>query len=319
MDTAPTKTAATGTRRDRVVDAILRSAIWSARRLPYETRVPLFGALASRLVLAIPRFRQRMDENLSLVFPDMAPADRRSLARASADAIARLTIENYSGRELAARMASVTPRGPGLATLDAARASGRPALLLTGHFGNYEAARACLIAHGYRIGGLYRPLANPFFNAHYVATMETIGGPVFPQGREGTKGLLTFLRGGGFAMLLNDLYVGSGIELPFLGHPAMTATSAAEIALRLNAALVPVYGIRQPDGLSFDVVVEDEIPHSDAETMTRAYNASIERRIRDHPGQWYWVHRRWKRKWRGGAGAAEDLHPAMRPRKQARL
>lgn len=315
MATSPAPRA--GTAGDRAVDAALRALIWSARRLPYAARVRAFGAFAARVVVPATRFGKRIDDNLAYVFPDLTAAERRRIGRASADNAGRLMIENYSGRDLAARMARVTPTGPGLPALAAAREAGRPVLLMTGHFGNYEAARACLIARGHAVGGLYRPLANPYFNAHYVETMETIGGPVFPQGREGTMGLMRFLKGGGIAMMLNDLYTGTGEEMDFVGRPAMTATSAAEIALRLGAALIPVYGIRQADGLSFAVELEAEIPPGDARTMTQAYNDSVAARIRAHPEQWFWLHRRWKRKWRGGAGADPDLPPAVQPRRQA--
>jgi KDO2-lipid IV(A) lauroyltransferase len=85
-----------------------------------------------------------------------------------------------------------------------------------------------------------------------------------------------------------------GPALPFFGKPAPTALSAAEMALKYDAALVPIYGIRQPDGLSFEIRVEDPIPHTDPETMTRALNASLEALVRDHMDQWFWIHRRWK-------------------------
>jgi len=68
----------------------------------------------------------------------------------------------------------------------------------------------------------------------------------------------------------------------------------AEMALRHDAILVPAYGIRRADGLSFDVVVEDPIPPGTPEAMTQALNDSLGRLVDRHPGQWLWIHRRWK-------------------------
>jgi KDO2-lipid IV(A) lauroyltransferase len=82
--------------------------------------------------------------------------------------------------------------------------------------------------------------------------------------------------------------------LDFVVKPARTALSAAELALRFNAVLIPFYGIRQPDGLTFETVLEAPITHSDATTMTQAMNDSLSARIRENPGQWLWVHRRWR-------------------------
>jgi KDO2-lipid IV(A) lauroyltransferase len=88
--------------------------------------------------------------------------------------------------------------------------------------------------------------------------------------------------------------MGHGPALPFFGKPAPTALSAAELALKYDGLLVPIYGIRQPDGLSFTIRVEDPVPPSDPETMTRALNASLEALVRQHMDQWFWIHRRWK-------------------------
>ncbi|WP_116131972.1 lysophospholipid acyltransferase family protein [Tropicimonas sp. IMCC34043] len=308
-----------GTWRDWAQDRALRAVIWAARRLPYERRVPLFGALARRVIVPLAGQYQRMEENLDYIFPAMPRAERRAIAEASADSTGRVLIENYSSADLARRMASVEPVGAGLETLERARREGRPALLLSGHFGNYEAARASLNARGFHVGGIYRPMSNPFFNPHYVATLDVPGGgPVFPTGPAGTKGFLGFLRGGGTAMLLNDVYIGRGVEIPFLGKPAMTSLSAAQMALKFGAALIPVFATRLPDGLGFTVEIDAEIPPTDAETMTRAYNTALESRVLAHPGQWFWVHRRWKRKWNKGRGAAPDLHPAEMPTRQKR-
>ncbi|MEF9606081.1 lauroyl acyltransferase, partial [Paracoccus sp. PXZ] len=57
-----------------------------------------------------------------------------------------------------------------------------------------------------------------------------------------------------------------------------------------------IAGVRQPDGLSFRVEVGEPVPHSDAATMMQALNDDLERLVRAHMEQWFWVHRRWKRR-----------------------
>jgi len=188
----------------------------------------------------------------------------------------------------------VAPTGPGVAAMQAAVADGRPVILVTGHFGNYEAGRASLVARGHPVGGLYRPMKNVYFNDHYVRTMQAFGGPVFPQGARGTAGFVRHLKSGGILVLLFDQFVASGADLPFLGQPAPTATSAAQLALRYGATLIPFYGTRQPDGLSFVVELEEPIPPSDEVTMTQAMSDSLAARVIANPGQWFWIHRRWK-------------------------
>mgnify|MGYP006203931201 CR=1 FL=1 len=106
-------------------------------------------------------------------------------------------IELYSGPEFVARVAREPLQGAGVAALEEAHRAGRPVLLVTGHIGNYDAIRGGLIARGYRVGGLYRPMDNRFFNDHYVAAISRIGTPLFPRGRKGLADMIRFLRGGG--------------------------------------------------------------------------------------------------------------------------
>jgi KDO2-lipid IV(A) lauroyltransferase len=75
----------------------------------------------------------------------------------------------------------------------------------------------------------------------------------------------------------------------------MTSTAAAEWALKYDALLVPAYGIRQPDGIAFEVFVDAPVDHGDPSAMTQALNDSLERQVRERPGQWFWMHRRWGR------------------------
>ncbi|RYI33097.1 MAG: lauroyl acyltransferase [Acetobacteraceae bacterium] len=277
-----------------LVNLAARGLIGLALALPYPWRVGFVGWLMRRVIGPLAGYRARADENLALIWPDMPEAARNRIAGASLDNAGRTLIENYSTRAFTARARGIEPEGPGYAALIAARNDKRPVILVSGHFGNYEAARASLVARGFDIGGLYRNLSNRYFNAHYVRTMQAFGGPVFPQGRAGTAGFVRHLKDGGQLVLLFDQDMPGAPALPFLGHPARTALSAAELALRLKADLIPFFATRQPDGLSFRVTLDPPIPHTDAETMMRKVTEALEVRVTSHPGQWFWIHRRWK-------------------------
>ncbi len=273
-----------------VVVGIIKTAL----ALPYRTRISLVGRLVQHILGPLAGYQRRARQNLELIWPEMPVAQRRQIASRCLNNLGRTFIENYSARDFPALMANNQLEGPGFPALRQAAQDGRPVILVTGHFGNYEAMRAALVAHGYPVGGLYRDMANPYFNDHYVRTMEAFGGPVFPQGRRGTAGFVRHLKGGGQLGLLFDQHVFGAPPLDFLGQPANTALSAAELALRYRAELIPSYGIRQPDGFTFQIVLEAPVPHSDPMTMTQALNDSLSARIRATPDQWFWVHRRWR-------------------------
>lgn len=296
MPKTPPSTSAALSRKagHYLTNAAIVGVIRLALAMPYAVRVRFVGALVQRVIGPLAGYRRRALRNLALIRPDLSAADRARIASACLNNVGRTFIENYSARDFPARMARNTPRGPGMDALTDAAVAGKPVILVTGHFGNYEATRAALVARGMNIGGLYRDMKNPYFNAHYVKTMEAFGGPVFPQGRRGTAGFVRHLKDGGQLVLLFDQHVLGAPILDFMGEPARTALSAAELALRYDALLIPFYGIRGDDGLSFDCLLEAPIAHSDAGSMTQALNDSLAAQVAKNPEQWFWVHRRWR-------------------------
>ncbi len=284
-------------------DRALRTLIWVLLRLPYDWRVPVCGWVLARIIAPLAGYDRRIRANLAFVLPDLPEAEVRRIIRAVPDNVGRTVIEIYSGREFIARAVKNPLTGAGVAALEDAHRDQRPVILVTGHFGNYDASRAALIARGYRVGALYMPMANTFFNAHYVQAISAIGTPLFPRGRAGLAGMVRHLRSGGMLGLLVDQHMGHGEELTFFGQQALTALSAAELALKYDALLVPTYAVRKPDGLSFDIIVEAPIPDGTPEAMTQALNDSLEALVRQHIDQWFWIHRRWKGKRQRGTGA----------------
>lgn len=278
---------------DWSVDRFARGIIWLALRLPYSRRVAAVGAVFRGLG-GITGYRARAEAQLAYIYPDMDAQTRGRIARSVLDNVGRTLIENYSNADQLAMAAQWDPRGPGLEACETARADGRAILFVSGHFGNYQAARAAMNVRGYAMGGLYRLMNNPYANEHYIPTVEGVGGPAFPRDRRGLAKFVRVLRSGGQGAMLIDQYFDGGARLDFMGKPAPTALSAAELALKYDALLVPVYGVRQADGVTFDILVEAPIPHSDAATMTQALNDSLTAQVQARPEQWFWVHRRWK-------------------------
>lgn len=280
--------------RDWLQDRALRVIIGGALLLPYGIRVRAGGWLFANILAPIAGYSTRIRDNLNLIFPDLPTAEVTRLIHAVANNTGRTVIEIYSGAQFVQRVIQTPLTGPGLAALEQAHETKRPVILVTGHFGNYDASRAGLIARGFRVGALYNPMGNRFFNSHYVRAISRIGTPLFPRGKRGLGEMVRFLRGGGMLGLLMDQRIHRAPLLPFLGQPARTAFSAADLALRYDALLVPTYAIRRADGLSFDIVIEQPIPHSTPQEMTLALNVSLEAQVRSHPDQWFWIHRRWR-------------------------
>lgn len=282
--------------RDYAANLVQRGLIRAALALPYASRVRLMGRLVARVVAPLAGFNRRVRANLALVCPELSAREVRQLCDAVADNAGRSLIEGYSGAEFMAYARRSEIIGSGLAACDAAQAAGRPVIFVTAHIGNYLAARVALAGRGHQVGAVYRPMKNPYFNAHYVRSFAEFGDPIFEQGKRGMRAMLRHLSAGGVIGIPVDLHSYGGARLTFFDHPADTTLAPAELALKYNAALIPGYGLRQPDGLHFRVLTLAEVPHSDPETMMQAVNDQLEQLVRENMGQWFWIHRRWKLK-----------------------
>jgi KDO2-lipid IV(A) lauroyltransferase len=264
------------------------------RLLPYRQRVPFGGWVVQHLAAPVAGWTTRVRQNLALIWPDLPQAEVDRLTAAVCNNVGRTLAELYSPQEFKAQVKSTPIRGAGLEAVLAAQARGQAVILVSGHFGNHDIARAVLAGHGLKVGALYRPQQNPYVEKHFRATIGAISEPIFARGRKGLSEMVTHLKQGGMLGILIDQHVYQGAALSFMGHRALTATSAADLAIKYDGLLVPVYGIRQKDGISFELVVEDPIPKGTPEAMTQAVNSSLERQVIAHPEQWFWIHRRWK-------------------------
>lgn len=264
------------------------------RPLSARARYTVNAWFGRRLLLNLPRISRRVDENLRLIFPQMPAAERARILRDYAGNAANTILElRHSAAMLTDRSRYDVEGEAGLAALDRARAEGRGALIVSGHFGQWEAIRAVLKARGMETGAIFRPHNNMFFNRDMVPHFEAFGKPIFPKGPQGMRALIRHVSQGGFAAVLLDQKTWDGEVLDFLGQPATTATGIAEMALRYDLPLVPAYGIRLPCHTRFRVVFEAPVSGDDARAVTQALNDSLAARVREAPAQWHWAHRRW--------------------------
>ena len=279
---------------DWCVSTVMIGVVKLVGLLPYRWRVPTGGWVLGEIAAPFMGYRKRIRANLEMVFPQMQEAEKKHLARMVPRQIGRTLTEMFSPEDLMRVAKDATITGGGVDALYAARDAGQPVVFVSGHLGNYDVARSALMQRGFKIGALYRSMNYRYFNEFYVSKIAQIGEPLFLRGRRGLAEMVRFLRQGNAVAMMIDQHMKAGEKLTFFGHPARTPLSAAEMALKYNALLVPCYCIRQPDGLNFEAVFEAPIPHTNAIEMTQALNDSLEGQVRAHMDQWLWVHRRWK-------------------------
>lgn len=278
--------------RPKMRDRALLVLVPALLALPWRLRMALTGGIG-RWVMA-PLLRRKVAAAVRHFLPALPETEVARIATAVPGNLARLVVEVLSGPDLRRLAPRVPISGPGLAALEQARDAGRPAILVTAHFGNYEAMRVALVHRGFRVGGYFKDFQHPAMTRAYLRSVEAAGQPLFADTGEGRKGMIRHLKGGGMLGILIDLDRPNGVLLDFLGQPTRTVLSLAEMALKYDALLVPVWGLRTPDDPGFRVQIDAPVPPSDPRTMTQALNDAFSAQVRAHPDQWVWWHRRRK-------------------------
>lgn len=280
--------------KDRAEAWAIRTLLWFLKRLPFAKRRRLAGWLMQNAVRYIPALRRRVESNLKSVMPHVDAEHRAELAGEVGTNVGTSMIEIFSASDFQRTVTDFNLTGAGLDALKRAQAAGKGAILVSGHFGQWEAIRISLLVQGITCGGVYRPNNNVFYDRDFRAALEAFGKPIFPNTGAGTRALIRHVSQGGVVMMLLDQHIMNTPTLSFFGKPAKTATIAADLARKFELPLIACYGIRRSESPIIDVILEAPIPHADPLTMTQALNDSLEVRIRANPGQYYWLHQRWR-------------------------
>lgn len=270
---------------------------WLLAQLPWPLLM-LIGRGMGRLAWRIAKRRRHIAEtNARLCFPECSDAEREAIARQSVEgagqAIAEAMGSYFSiGLDLGNRLEVV-----GREHFDAARASGRGVLLLGMHFDTIDiSAHLLSCAIGPRFNVVYRPHDNPLLDRvirrgrgrHLDKSLD----------RRDVRGMVRALRAGEVVWYApdQDFGVRHSVFVPFFGVPAATITATARVARMGEALVVPLAQSRQPGGryrLEFGPALEG-FPSGDDIADARRINEVIEHYVRKEPGQYLWVHRRFK-------------------------
>ncbi len=267
---------------------VLRWATWPIGTWTLSNALAPIGASA---IMALPSVRRRALENLARVWPEKSAAEHRVIARAAAAQFVRLAVEYSRLDWFMPRMSLVVS---GTEHLAAAKSAGHGAILVTAHYGNWEAARLAAKQAGCETGIIYRAFNNRYLDRFTMDLIPVAGAPVLQKGRQGMRDLMQHVSKGGFAMILVDQRNSGAPWLDFLGHPAETVTVAADLAHKTGAALIPARAIRNTAEQRFDVEFDAPIEGNDPKATMQLVNDRISDWIRERPEQWFWFHRRWR-------------------------
>ena len=263
-------------------------------KLPYAQRVALGGVWFQYIVSPISGSKARISENIEHVLPNLGLKDKQKVFGGVPNNIGRTFTELFFPDDFLQIIETCEITGEGYNAFKEAQLTGQPVILVAGHFGNYDSIRGRLVLEGHNIGSLYKPLSNPFLNRIYVSRISKIGFPLFPNDKDGMRQMIHSLQRGETIALMADQAMSSGTKLPFMGRMCNTPISAAKLATKYGALLIPCLSNRNKDGITHTSVMKTPIKHTDPVEMTKQLNFVFEQHLQENIDQWLWTHRRWK-------------------------
>ena len=264
--------------------------------LPYRWQIWIGRRIGRLLSVAMPRRRRIAAVNLALCFPEAGRDEQARLLRESFESIGIAFCEVAMAWWACDRRLEPLGRLEGLEHLKAALELGRGAILLGAHFTTLEiGARFLRLHQSFR--PIYRPSKNPVWDWVMLRSRERHVEQAID--RRDIRGILRALRANEPVWYAPDQDYGRehSVFVPFFGVPAATVTATARLAAISGAPVVPFFQHRLPGGRGYVVTLEpplDPFPTGDAAADAARVNRLIEARVRAHPGQYLWTHRRFK-------------------------
>ena len=177
----------------------------------------------------------------------------------------------------------------------------KPIVFFSGHFANFELMAKCLQELGFDIGAIYRPLNNIFLNPIMEFIRKKYICPIqIEKGSNGTKKLIKHISSNSPLALMIDQRLSSSIRVPFFNQPATTTTTPAQLAIKYDALLIPVF-LKRLEKTNFEFFIEEPLIinrtsdyDKDIFNITQIMNKKIEEFIKKDPAHWLWSHDRWK-------------------------
>ena len=247
--------------------------------------------------------RNTVMKNLGAAFPEKSEIELLDIAERTYQNFAKTALEfisfpKYPRDHLLSRCELVNRH-----YLDDLCQNKQGAVLVAGHFGNWELMGGALAMAGYPVHAVVADQHNHDVDRIMNRHREYMGIKIIHLGAA-LRGISKALRAHEFVALLSDQNARSqGVFVDFFGRPASTPQGPAVFALKTGCPIIFGSAIRLPNGkhrLEIELVTHDHLSggatEENVKALTQLYTRKLEDKIREYPDHWFWMHRRWKSK-----------------------
>jgi KDO2-lipid IV(A) lauroyltransferase len=290
--------------RDLAAAALALAFVVVARVVPERSLVRAGGFCARQIGMRIPRRYQIGMRNLSLAFPEKTDREKRDILGQSWDNMGRAAVEYFFIDQIwdfdpaAAKPGRIEAEGAErfvrLAT------DNKPAIILSAHLANWELPMVAAERLGLAAAALFAQPRNRWIARMVMARRQSVMGELVAAGPGALHRLARALEAGSHLGLLVDQFHDRGPEVMLFGHPTKANPIFARLAREFECPVHTVRVIRLPgDRFRIELSEELDLPRDangriDVAGAAQMVATIIEGWVREHPGQWFWVHRRWR-------------------------
>ena len=293
---------------DRALYVAVRLVSVAMHAFPVNLNLRTAKLLGSGLYLIDRRHRARALANLQRSFPEMSERQREKLALRSMQQMVMLFVEVLFTTRLIRleTWAQYVELENFRDVLEMLVRRERGLVLLTGHYGNWEILGYVLATLGFETTSIARPLDNPYVSRFLFDVREKTGQKIIAK-KGATPEVQAALDQRGAVGFIADQNAGvKGVFVDFFGRKASTYKSIGLVAMEYEVPVVIGYARRVNDRFHFKCGAQDIIYPRDWKDqpdplryVTERYTKAIEDIVRVDPGQYWWLHRRWKTRPKG--------------------
>lgn len=278
---------------------------WTPCKLMGVDRASNFVGWLFRQIGPLTSAHKTALKNVRLAFPDWDDAKVRATVMDTWECFGRTAGELPHLPSIDPYEADGRVEVVGGERIDAIRESGEGAVLISGHFANWEVMASVICNRPLDCFVTYRALNNPHIDRKLNKVRHDYGISVLTPKGIGTREIMNALKAKKAVALMNDQKFNQGIPVPLFGHDAMTAPGPTRLAMKYKVPIIPFSTVRTGPA-RFRVTVHEPIEiadtgdlEADIATTVRRISEFVEDRVREEPSQWFWMHRRWpKQAWK---------------------
>ncbi len=286
--------------------SVVRIALAVLGILPRQVAFSIGVSAGRAAYQVLGKLRRVGLRNLELAFPEKSEDERVAILKGAFRNLGRVmaVVSRFGGltAENLSELIEYKPDAEFAAAYEKTKADGRGRIILGGHMGNWELQAFSYPIFFEPLSFLARRMDNPRIEKLILTIRTRLGNKQIDKTNSAGP-ILRALRSGGTVGVLADVnsHPKEGVFVPFFGIRACTASGVAMLALRTNAAIVPMFAIWDETEGKYFIAHETIIEplntgdrKKDIEDTTALCVAAAERVIRAYPDQWIWIHRRWK-------------------------